>query len=82
MDRITGYLKANKAWDQTVRAHRAARPRPQLRMHAGCMTRRALLHCEQVFNEMIWYPSHGKMRNSQVSVRRAAAWRTLGSCAR
>ena len=24
----------------------------------------------QVFNEMIWYPSHGSSRNSQVSVRR------------
>jgi len=39
MDRITSFLKTNKAWDQTV------------------------------FNEMIWYPSHGAMRNSQVSAR-------------
>jgi hypothetical protein len=68
MDRITSYLKANKAWDQTVRtrafvalAHAAHRAHALL----GQMQRPAV----QVFNEMIWYPSHGNMRNSQVSVR-------------
>ena len=63
MDRITGYLKTVKAWDQTVRDLASAFGAPALRLtHAPARS-------EQVFNEMIWYPSHGSARNSQVSVR-------------
>ena len=64
MDRITGYLKTVKAWDQTARAH----PVKQTPRHL--FDSRMLALMMQVFNEMIWYPSHGSSRNSQVSVRR------------
>ena len=64
MDRITGYLKTVKAWDQTACAHLVEQT-PRHRFDS-----RTLALMTQVFNEMIWYPSHGSSRNSQVSVRR------------
>ena len=67
MDRITSYLKANKAWDQTVRTRALWRTQGASQAHA--LPDQMQHPAVQVFNEMIWYPSHGNMRNSQVSVR-------------
>jgi hypothetical protein len=83
MDRITARLMKEKAWDQAVRrparlqellgrwsaacSETQARPRPRARSQPRP-------HPLQVFNEEIWFPSHGDFTGSHIRWAAGLGW--------